>query len=349
MLAHNAARRPLAFAVLCACLGALLVTGFPARGSAQIPVRPLTRPAKPTVASVTSKLNGLARTAERLAEGYNKAVIDVTAARGKAATARHRASLAKAQYTVAHRQFVLTVRAQYESGSLSATDALLGSRNQQDYLNQLSTMDLASRQQGANLRAVGIAARSVAAANVRAANLLTAAHRRMTVAGARRLAVQHQINRFRSVLAGLTAAQQRAYSKQNSATPQQAASAVSVRAGSAAAQRAVQFALAQVGKPYVFGAAGPGAYDCSGLTMAAWSQGGVSIPHLASAQYNYGKHVGANQLQPGDLVFLYNPIGHVSMYIGNGMLVSAPQPGESVKIVPFAYFRSDFTGATRLA
>jgi cell wall-associated NlpC family hydrolase len=83
--------------------------------------------------------------------------------------------------------------------------------------------------------------------------------------------------------------------------------------------------------------------------MAAWRAGGVSLPHLAADQYNFGTHVSVSSLQPGDLVFMYSPIGHVSMYIGKGMLVSAPQPGENVKIVPLSYFTSDVVGATRLA
>ena len=124
---------------------------------------------------------------------------------------------------------------------------------------------------------------------------------------------------------------------------------MSVHAGSAAAQRAVDFALAQVGKPYAFGADGPGSYDCSGLTMAAWRAGGVSLPHLAAAQYHYGTHVPINRLQPGDLVFMYHPIGHVSMYIGSGRLVSAPQTGENVKIVRLSYYKPIIVGATRLA
>jgi cell wall-associated NlpC family hydrolase len=110
----------------------------------------------------------------------------------------------------------------------------------------------------------------------------------------------------------------------------------------------VNFALAQVGKPYVFGAAGPSSYDCSGLTMASYAAAGIGLPHSALMQYNYGTHVSYSQLQPGDLVFFYQPIGHVAMYIGHGMLVSAPQPGQNVMIVPLAYFRSDYVGATRL-
>jgi cell wall-associated NlpC family hydrolase len=95
---------------------------------------------------------------------------------------------------------------------------------------------------------------------------------------------------------------------------------------------AVAFAKAQLGKAYVFGAAGPSAYDCSGLTMAAWSQAGVSLPHSSSAQYATGRHISESELQPGDLVFYYSPISHVGMYIGNGQIVNALNPGAGVVV-----------------
>ena len=95
---------------------------------------------------------------------------------------------------------------------------------------------------------------------------------------------------------------------------------------------AVAYAKAQVGKAYVFGAAGPSAFDCSGLTMAAWSQAGVSLPHSSSAQYSSGRHISESELQPGDLVFYYSPISHVGMYIGNGQIVNAENPSAGVRI-----------------
>jgi cell wall-associated NlpC family hydrolase len=90
--------------------------------------------------------------------------------------------------------------------------------------------------------------------------------------------------------------------------------------------------MAQVGKAYVFGAAGPSAFDCSGLTMAAWAQAGVSLPHNSGAQYASGQHVSESELRPGDLVFYYSPISHVGMYIGNGQIVNALNPGAGVKV-----------------
>jgi cell wall-associated NlpC family hydrolase len=95
---------------------------------------------------------------------------------------------------------------------------------------------------------------------------------------------------------------------------------------------AVAYAKSKIGNAYVYGAAGPSAFDCSGLTMAAWSQAGVSLPHSSSAQYSSGRHISESELQPGDLVFYYSPISHVGMYIGNGKIVNALNPGAGVVI-----------------
>ncbi len=126
--------------------------------------------------------------------------------------------------------------------------------------------------------------------------------------------------------------QMRARSASPSPTPSPAPSPPPASGGSGAAAAAVRYAMAQVGKPYQYGAAGPNAFDCSGLTMMAWAQAGVSLPHSSSAQYGVGRHVSASELQPGDLVFRYSPISHVSMYIGNGQQVSATHTGDYVRV-----------------
>lgn len=98
------------------------------------------------------------------------------------------------------------------------------------------------------------------------------------------------------------------------------------------AKAAVDFAMSQVGKAYVYGAAGPSAYDCSGLTMVAWSKAGVGLPHSSRAQQGSGRSVSEGELAPGDLVFYYSPVSHVGMYIGNGMIVHAANPGAGVRV-----------------
>ena len=98
------------------------------------------------------------------------------------------------------------------------------------------------------------------------------------------------------------------------------------------AAEAVKTAFAQLGDPYAWGAAGPDAFDCSGLTMYSWAAAGVSLPHSSSAQYSAVRHVSVSDLQPGDLVFYYSPISHVGIYIGGGRIIDAPYPGLNVHI-----------------
>ncbi|MFF8979342.1 NlpC/P60 family protein [Streptomyces cellulosae] len=97
------------------------------------------------------------------------------------------------------------------------------------------------------------------------------------------------------------------------------------------AEKALAFARAQIGKPYVWGATGPGSYDCSGLTQAAWKAAGVSLPRTTYDQVNAGTTVPVSQAQPGDLVFFYDDVTHVGLYIGNGMMIHAPKPGTYVR------------------
>ncbi len=97
------------------------------------------------------------------------------------------------------------------------------------------------------------------------------------------------------------------------------------------AGKAIAFARAQIGKPYVWGATGPDSYDCSGLTQAAWKAAGVTLPRVTYDQVDAGTTVPVSQAQPGDLVFFYDDISHVGLYIGDGMMIHAPKPGAYVR------------------
>jgi cell wall-associated NlpC family hydrolase len=110
------------------------------------------------------------------------------------------------------------------------------------------------------------------------------------------------------------------------------------------ASSVVRFAYSVIGKPYIYAAAGPNGYDCSGLTLAAWKTAGKSLPHNAAMQYDATARISSSELQPGDLVF-YSGLGHEALYVGNGQVIHAPQPGESVKLAsvnmmpPYGYGR----------
>jgi cell wall-associated NlpC family hydrolase len=110
--------------------------------------------------------------------------------------------------------------------------------------------------------------------------------------------------------------------------------------------QALRWALTRRGFPYVWGAAGPHAFDCSGLVLWAYAKVGISLPHFTGDQWNMGVHVGRNQLEPGDLVFFYADLGHVGLYIGNGLMVDAPDFGEVVQVQPVMW--DVYAGAVRI-
>ncbi|MEU3526131.1 NlpC/P60 family protein [Streptomyces sp. NPDC038707] len=103
-----------------------------------------------------------------------------------------------------------------------------------------------------------------------------------------------------------------------------------------AADRAVRYALDQVGKPYAWGAAGPDAYDCSGLTSRAWAQAGIPVPRTSQEQWDRLTKVPLRRLRPGDLVVYFPEATHVAMYVGDGKVVQAPRPGGRVTVSPIA-------------
>jgi cell wall-associated NlpC family hydrolase len=113
---------------------------------------------------------------------------------------------------------------------------------------------------------------------------------------------------------------------------------------------ALKFALQQIGDIYVWAAAGPTRWDCSGLTMRAFQSAGVSLPHSSRVQVKYGKSIAYANLKPGDLLFFGKPISHVSIYMGGGKMVQAPRPGKRVEVVPITkmFGRKPFVGARRL-
>jgi cell wall-associated NlpC family hydrolase len=204
-----------------------------------------------------------------------------------------------------------------------------------------------------------------AAAQRRAQDALTAARSKQAGLAKQRAALQVQAKRFKDLLGSLSARQQRELAQARADAAAQARAVLApaqqqprttatrapvVMAGpvSGAVERVIAFAEAQVGKAYSWGAAGPNAYDCSGLTMSAWAQAGVQLPHSSAEQYNYGTHVAYSDLQPGDLIFLYSPIGHVELYVGHDLAVSAANPATGIVYVHPSQDMADYTGATRL-
>jgi len=345
-VANLFARRVVVVLASAACVAAVVV---PSVASAAPQAKPVP---KPTISSVEAQLAKLAKQNTALVEKYDQAQTAVAGAQRKVASAQVTLRIANEAVTEAGVDLSRSVLAQYEGGSFSTAGALLSSDGGTNYLDTLDTMQMISAHSAQVVSAYKSASQDAAQAKHQADAALAAATQARATVAAQQVVVRSQVKKYSTLLATLTAAQRVVFQTRMNpaatAAQKQAVQMLLPTITSAQARQAVKFALEQVGKPYSWGAAGPGSYDCSGLTMSSWRSAGISLPHSAAGQYNYGHHVSFSQLQPGDLLFFYHPIGHVTIYVGDGMMVSAPQTGEDVKVMPADAFGSDFVGATRL-
>lgn len=149
-------------------------------------------------------------------------------------------------------------------------------------------------------------------------------------ADSKRQEIRKKYAEAKAELARLTAAQQAKFNTSNTNIDFEVDA-------SGRAKKAIAFALAQIGEPYVYGGTGPASWDCSGLVMKAWAAAGVSIPRVVGPQMAATRRVPMSALQPGDLV-AYGNMQHIGMYLGNGRVVHAPRPGKSVEITGLGGF-----------
>jgi cell wall-associated NlpC family hydrolase len=121
---------------------------------------------------------------------------------------------------------------------------------------------------------------------------------------------------------------------------------ISIPTANTVGYQALQAAITREGDPYVWAAAGPSEFDCSGLVVWAYAQEGIALPHYTGSLWNSGVHVARADLEPGDLVFFYADISHVGIYIGDGMMIDAPDFGQDVMVQPIDW--SIYVGAVRI-
>ena len=318
-------------------------------------------------ARLAAQIDSLGLQESALSEQYDKAVLDeqsaTTALDGARAQARQ-AVAAQQQAAEQVRQVAIeayvgggtSAMAQAAGGGLSSANAamLRGeyvevlSSNRQDVLDryrlvnlqaQAAQSQLASAQKQADARVGQV--RAAEASVQHAQSQLQSAYAQVKgqlatlVAQAQAAEEARRQQQAQAALAAQLAAQQAALAAaQRPAAPNVGPpTAVNVPTGTGGAV-AVAAAKTRLGDPYVWGAAGPDSFDCSGLTMWAWAHAGVSLPHYSGAQYAATTHIPMSDLQPGDLVFFADPGEHEAMYIGNGQVIQAPHTGAVVEIVP---------------
>jgi len=221
----------------------------------------------------------------------------------------------------------------YIAENQSRVAAFLSSNSATELVQQMATLDVIADRTNAIIAEVALLQDAAAAAEAEAAAAAATAEAALAELQAQAAEVQERIGQYESDFGRLTAEEQTAVTTAI-AGPTLAApnvAALPVVPGSATAT-AIEMALAQVGDPYVWGASGPDGFDCSGLTSYAYAAAGVSLPRASRSQATVGREVSRGELQPGDLVFFYDPISHVGLYIGNGQMVHARTFGQPVAV-----------------
>jgi cell wall-associated NlpC family hydrolase len=293
--------------------------------------------AEPEIEEVQARVDRLYHEAEIASERYNDIRLELDESREELTTLRRDL---KRQTKAAERvrdEVAASVVSQYQGSAFSSTSQVLLSEDPDAFLETLSTVSAYDEQRAQLMDAYALEAERLQLRKKAMQRELAEIAEDKKRLAEEKQEIDAKAAEADELLSELEAEQRRAMAAP-SAAPQPAAVS-----GDAAA--VVDYALAQVGGAYVWGAEGPDSYDCSGLTLMAWAQAGVSLPHSASAQMSSGTPVSQSELAPGDLVFYYSPVSHVGIYIGNGQIVHAANPSSGVAVADVSSM--PYSGAVR--
>jgi peptidoglycan DL-endopeptidase CwlO len=282
----------------------------------------------PSIQEVQRRADRLYEEAEQAQERLNTIRVDLREARKDLRGVRRDVAAQERELKAVAERVGDMVAVQAQQSPMSVTSQLLASGDPDAFLSGLAAMQSYSSTQASLMSGYKAAAAELDLRKKQLREQVDA------IADAKRQAakeydtVKEKSDQAADLLAELEAEQIDDVSRDETRPP------TDIPDTSDAAQIAVDYALAQVGDAYVYGATGPDAYDCSGLTMASWAQAGVSLSHSSSTQATQGTSIPLSSAQPGDLLFYYSPISHVGMYIGNGQIVHAANPETGVVIAP---------------
>ncbi|MFF9057465.1 NlpC/P60 family protein [Streptomyces sp. NPDC014882] len=312
----------------------------------------------PTPAQVKAEVDKLYQEAEAATEKYNGAREKATTAERRLETLRDEAARKEARLNTAREALGTMAAAQYRGGGLDQAVQLALSDDPDRYLDDAALAERAGDRQSAAVTRVGRQLREIEQLRGAARVQLTSLKARQAELKRHKKTITDKLGAARRLLNRLTAEERARLTADTGGGTDTRASRTSAgaRAGLPApgaataagprAAAAVSYAYAKLGSPYVWGATGPNAFDCSGLVQAAYRSAGVSLPRTTYAQIDAGRRVSRSELRPGDLVFFYPGITHVGLYIGNGRMIHAPNPSAPVRVAPID--EMPYAGATRV-
>jgi cell wall-associated NlpC family hydrolase len=289
-----------------------------------------------SLATLVAKANKLSNEIDALGQDYDGLKIQLAEAHSEARVARETA-LSDQKRLAAGQAAVGEIAAEgFMSDGLNPAIQLLQSSNPQSLLNRESIIVQLQRENGVKINTVAAAEAAAQRASLTAVQQENQAVKLKAAMKAKVSAIQAKEDVLNSA----------AFSKAMTVFKQTGSYPKIALAGNSIGVQALRYALTRIGDPYVWGAAGPNEFDCSGLVMWAYARVGISLEHFTGDQWNEGMHIPRSQLEPGDLVFFFQDIGHVGLYIGNGEMVDAPTFGQDVQIQPVMW--SVYVGAVRI-
>jgi peptidoglycan DL-endopeptidase CwlO len=293
--------------------------------------------ADPSIDDVRDRVETLYHEAEQASERYNDARLELADAKDRLSALQEDLDRQRERTEAVRDQVAAQVVQQYQGQALSTASQVVLSDDPDAFLAQLTTMSEYNSQQSQVVEDLSVETdRLEMREEVAEREVDTIADTREVLAKEKAL-IDDRAAEAKSLLDELEAEEaerEQQLSRDSSRAPATPTEAPTEAPASGGAAAAIAYAMGQVGDAYVYGAAGPDAFDCSGLTMMAWAQAGVALPHSSSAQMGSGTPVSTSALQPGDLVFYYSPVSHVGMYIGNGQIVHAANPSSGVTVAP---------------
>jgi cell wall-associated NlpC family hydrolase len=299
---------------------------------------------QPTVDEVQKAVNQLTTQMDQAVQHYDQGAQELASANQRLTLVNREVSTDRASFQSMRAQVAAIASTAYESGNMSSIGALLTTNNPQAVMSQASVLMQLSTDRSTQVAQFISAARQLEGAQQIARRTQRAVAALDKQLLARKQSIGTALTKKKALLATLTAQQTPAVTVGAGGTT----SAVYTGTTATQAGKAVAFAYAQLGKPYVWGATGPDSYDCSGLVQAAWAAAGVGIPRDTYSQVAGLPAIPLSSLQPGDLVF-FDGDGHVAMYVGNNMLIDAPQPGQNVELISLSspWYSSTVDSAAR--
>jgi peptidoglycan DL-endopeptidase CwlO len=304
--------------------------GASAAALASMTLLPTASQADPSIGDVEQRLDSLYHQAEAAQERLNTLNHQMEAKRERLHALQTDLRSQRRHYSRFSDQIATMAaeEAQSVESQLSATQQLILADNPDEFLDNLAAQEALSTQKGDMLAHFSTVAKKLALREKQVQKQFAAVAADQKQAAKEENTVDARVADAEDLLSHLKAERRERLASE----PSRSAVRTTSAPVSGAAGVAVDFALDQVGDAYVYGAAGPDAWDCSGLTMGAWGAAGVSLPHSSSAQMSSGTPVSYEELQPGDLVFYYQPVSHVALYIGNGQIVHASNPSDPVNV-----------------